>query len=239
MLKTIEDQYNGIIIDNTTLPDSKEDFHKSIKQLIASLNDKNLIWIKIPIEKADFISLLAQLDFEFHHCDEKNIMLIKKMKDNAIVPTTKNYIVGVGAIVINKSQLLVIKDRISPYYKLPGGHIDKNESLKDAIKREVYEETGIAIEFESIVGIGHFRRGQFGESNLHLVCTAKTLSYAININDTAEIMEAKWMEISDFLNSEEVTHYYKSIVRSAINNKDLKLQEQEVQLRFTGGEVFF
>ena len=103
----------------------------------------------------------------------------------------------------------------------------------------MYEETGIAIEFESIVGIGHFRRGQFGESNLHLVCTAKALSYAININDTAEIMEAKWMEISDFLNSEEVTHYYKSIVRSAINNKDLKLQEQEVQLRFTGGEVFF
>ena len=47
------------------------------------------------------------------------------------------------------------------------------------------------------------------------------------------------MEISDFLNSEEVTHYYKSIVSSAINNKDLKLQEQEVQLRFTGGEVFF
>ncbi len=239
MLKIINDQYNGVIIDNSTLPNNKEDFQKSIKQLIASLNNKNLIWIKIPIEKSDFIPILTHLNFEFHHCDENNIMLIKKIATYATVPTSKNYIVGVGAIVFNKSQLLVIKDRISSFYKLPGGHIEKKESLKNAIKREVHEETGIPIELSSIVAIGHFQHGQFGEASLHIVCTAQALSHTIKINDTLEIIEAKWMEISDFLNSKDVSDYNKSIVSSTINNKDLKLQEQQVKLRFAGSEVFF
>lgn len=166
-------------------------------------------------------------------------MLIKKMAHDSIVPTTKNYIVGVGAIVLDEGQLLVIKDRFSTGYKLPGGHIDKNESIKDAIKREVYEETGINIEFESIVNIGHFRNGQFGESNLYIVCTAKALSKNIAINDSSEIAEARWINPMEFLKSDDTNNYNKSVVAAAINNKDLKLTEQQIKLRVPDGEIFF
>jgi len=239
MIETIDNKYDGIIIDNTTLPNKKSEFKKEIVRLIKSLKNKKLIWIKLPIEKSDFIPILTNLDFEFHHCDEKNLMLIKKMAHDSVVPTTKNYIVGVGAIVFNESQLLVIKDRFSTGYKLPGGHIDKNESLKSAVKREVYEETGINIEFESIVNIGHFRNGQFGESNLYIVCTAKALSKNITINDSSEIAEARWIVPEDFLKSDDANNYNKSVVAAAINNKELKLTEQQIKLRVPDGEVFF
>jgi ADP-ribose pyrophosphatase len=239
MIKTVDNKYDGVIVDSTTLPTNISEFKKEIAQLAESLQNKKLLWIKIPIEKSDFIPVLTNIGFEFHHCDERSLMLVKKMAYDSFVPTTKNYIVGVGAIVLNEGQLLVIKDRFSAGYKLPGGHIDRNESIKDALKREVREETGISVEFESIINIGHFRNGQFGESNLYIVCTTKALSKDITINDSSEVAEACWIDPVDFLNSADVNSYNKSVVEAAINNKELKLIEQHIKLRVPGGEVFF
>lgn len=166
-------------------------------------------------------------------------MLVRKMAVDSVIPTTKNYIAGIGAIVIHKGQLLVVKDRFSEGYKLPGGHIDKHESIKNALQREVYEETGIHIEFESIVNLGHFINGQFGESNLYIVCTAKALSEKITIHDTHEITQARWMDPAAFLESTSVNNYNKCVVAAAINNHELKLTEQAISLRVPNGEVFF
>ncbi len=239
MIKTTENRYKGITVDYSSLPDTTEEFEKEINQLIKSLNGKKLLWIKVPIEKSEFIPILTNFDFEFHHCDDKNLMLVKKLVPVATIPTVRNYTVGVGAIVRDGDNLLVIKDRFSKGYKLPGGHIDNNETIKEAMKREVYEETGIKVEFESIVNLGHFTKGQFEESNLYIVCTAKALSKEITIHDSSEIVEAKWIEIEEFLNSPDTNNYNKSVVKAAINNKELKLTDQPVRLRVSGGEVFY
>ncbi len=239
MLETINDGYNGITINPDSLPQDIAEFRKEITHLIETLSNKHLLWVKIPILKSTFIPELTQLGFEFHHCDEKNLMLVKKLHPDAFVPTTKNYIVGVGAVVFCEGQLLVVKDKFSTGYKLPGGHVDKNESIKDAVKREVYEETGIAIAFESIMNIGHFKNGQFGESNLYMVCTAKALSKDITINDASEIVEARWIHPEDFLAMEEVNDYNRSVVKAALSNKDIKLIDRKVKLRVVDGEVFF
>jgi len=239
MIKTFDDKYDGTIVDNTTLPQRKDVFKKEIELLIESLKNKKLLWVKIPTKKADFIPILTNLDFEFHHCDGNNVMLVRKLAQDAITPTSKNYIIGVGAIVFDEGQLLVVKDRFSIGYKLPGGYIDNSELIKNALKREVYEETGISIEFESIVSIGHFINGQFGESNLYIVCTAKAFTKEIIINDSSEIAEARWIDFEDFFNLEDVNTYNKSVVKAAIDNRDLKLTDQPIKLRVSSGEVFF
>lgn len=239
MLNTIEDQYGGIIVEDSALIPTKDIFANEITQLIKSLINKKLLWVKIPIDKSEYIPILTNLNFEFHHCDERSLTLVKKLAGDAFIPTGKNYIVGVGAIIVDDGRLLVIKDKFSIGYKLPGGNIDKNESIKDALKREVYEETGVDIEFESIVNLGHFRNGQFGEANLYIVCTAKAFDKDIFINDSAEIAEAKWMDIEEFLNSNDVNIYNKSVVQAAINNSDLKLTDRQIALKVKGGEIFF
>lgn len=238
-MKTIENKYNGIIIDHTTLPNSKNVFFKEVIQLIDSIKDKKLLWIKIPIEKSDFIPILTNMGFEFHHCDLKSLMLVKKLVCNTLIPTAKNFTVGIGAIVRDGNQLLVIKDRFSDGYKLPGGHIDNNEPIKDALKREVFEETGIKVEFESIINLGHFMKGQFDESNLYIVCTARPLTKEIKVHDSIEIIEAKWMDVNVFLSLKETNNYNKKVVKAALENKDLKLTDQPVKLKVSGGEVFF
>lgn len=239
MIKVIENNHDGVLVENSTLPITIDAFKEEITLLIKSILDKKLLWIKIPIEKSHFIPVLTKLEFDFHHCDEKNLMLVKKLSHDAMIPPTKNYMAGVGAIVFNEGQLLVIKDRFTMSYKLPGGYIDKNESIKNALKREVYEETGINIEFESIVNIGHFRHGQFEESSLYIVCTAKDLSKAITINDISEIADARWMDVEDFLTSDNVNIYNRSVVKATVNNTDLKLTEQHLNLNVPDGEVFY
>ncbi|MGB3750515.1 MAG: NUDIX domain-containing protein [Arcobacteraceae bacterium] len=218
-LRLITDNYSGIIIDNTTIPDVLEEFEEELIQIIENLEDKRLLWVKVPINRSDLIPILTKYDFIFHHCNENDITLLKKLVFNPIIPTARNHTLGVGVVVINeKNELLVIKERINPHYKLPGGHIDDDENISTAVVREVKEETGIDVEFSSIIALGHFKPLQFGESNLYIGCRAKALSDEVDIIDEIEILEARWMDLDLFLNSDEIYEFNKKIVLKAIQN---------------------
>ena len=68
-------------------------------------------------------------------------------KANTIVP-------AVAAIVINNSnELLMIERSDNGYWAVPGGAQDIGESVIDAVKREVAEETGIVVEVVHLTGI--------------------------------------------------------------------------------------
>ncbi len=223
-INLITDNYDGIIIDNTTIPNNVKEFEKEIINILENIQNKKLLWIKVPIEKSNIIPLLTNNDFIFHHCNEKNITMLKRLIDHPIVPTAINHTLGVGAVVIKDNKLLVIKDRIWKKYKLPGGYIDNKENIAQALQREVFEETGIEIRLDSIVSLGHMYPSQFEQSNLYIVCSAKALSTEINIIDTSEIIEAKWMDLDEYFNCEDIHIYNKDIVKTAIKDKGLKLE---------------
>jgi 8-oxo-dGTP diphosphatase len=223
-LNLVNDKYDGITIDGSSISENLEEFEKDLVYLIKHLQNKKLLWIKLDIENSKYIPLLTSYDFVFHHCNERDITLVKRLSQNPVIPTATNHTLGVGAVVIEGEKLLVVKDRIWQTYKLPGGHIDDRENISNALKREVFEETGIDVEFDSIVSLGHFIPGQFNESNLYVICRAKTLSNEINIQDCEEIIEAKWIDIDEYLNHDEVLPYNKKIVQTALKNNGLKLE---------------
>lgn len=221
----LTDNYEGVIIDNATIPHILEDFEKEIVNILDNLEDKKLLWIKLPIIKSDFIPILTKYDFVFHHCNEEDITLLKKLSIDPIIPTARNHTLGVGVVVINEdNEILLIKDRLGKRYKLPGGYIDDDENISTAAVREVKEETGIDVEFTSIIALGHFKPLQFGESNLYVGCTAKAFSKKINIIDDYEIIEARWMDLDEFLDHEEVLLFNKTIVKTAIKNDGLRFE---------------
>jgi 8-oxo-dGTP diphosphatase len=240
-INLITDNYEGITIDNSTLPDTIEAFEKELITIIDTLQSKKLLWIKVPISKSDFIPLLTKYDFVFHHCNEKDITLLKRLSIDPILPTAKNHTLGVGVVVINeKNEILVIKDRLGKRYKLPGGYIDDDENISTAAVREVKEETGIDVDFTSIIALGHFKPLQFGESNLYVGCTAQALSSKINIIDDYEIIEARWMNLDEFLNHEEILLFNKTIVNTAIKKDGLKFEHIEMfKNRDIDYELFF
>jgi 8-oxo-dGTP diphosphatase len=228
---TILDPYNGITIDSKDLPNNKEEFELNLDFLIEELKEKrNLIWIYIDIKKSDFIPIATLRGFSFHSCDENWILVVKRLKENAIIPTASNHTLGVGAVVINdKNEILVIKEKISNIgYKLPGGHIDNGELISTAVAREVFEETGIKVEFKSIISLGHFFPHQFHKSNLYVLCIAEPLTFEINIQDTQEILDAKWVDIDRYLEDENVLAYSKAVVIASLEYKGFIKANQEV-----------
>ena len=70
----------------------------------------------------------------------KPVIFVRKAYWKIIKPET----FGVRAIVLNDfNQILLVKHTYSDEWYLPGGKVHKNESLTDAIKRELQEEVGI------------------------------------------------------------------------------------------------
>ena len=227
---TILDPYNGITIESKDLPIDAQIFETNLNLLIDNVkNKRNLIWIYIDIKKSDFIPITTKKGFVFHSCDEEYILLVKRLKANCVIPTASNHTLGVGAVVINeKNELLVIKERISTVgYKLPGGHIDDAEMITTALEREVFEETGVIVQFESIISLGHFYPHQFYKSNLYILCTAVPKTYEINIQDSHEIIDAKWVDVNEYINDDEVLDYAKAIVIAAIKSKGFSRANQE------------
>lgn len=95
-------------------------------------------------------------------------------------------------IINNELNILLTKRNIEPFkncWCLPGGHIDKYESAKDAIIREVKEETGIDFD-------GNFYK-YFDEiipqENIHAVVLVYLgTSQSKAIIDNKEVSEVDW-----------------------------------------------
>jgi ADP-ribose pyrophosphatase YjhB (NUDIX family) len=93
------------------------------------------------------------------------------------VATSRTYparpIVGVGAVVLDGVQVLLVKRAHEPLkgeWSLPGGAVDVGETLEDAIRREIREETCLEIEVGPIVEvIDRIRRDTEGRVEHHYV----------------------------------------------------------------------
>lgn len=79
--------------------------------------------------------------------------------------------VGVGVIIQNSDgQILVGKRKgsHSPYYSIPGGHLENGETFEEAAIKEVFEETNLKIRNLKFVCVTNNLR-TFKETNKHYI----------------------------------------------------------------------
>ncbi len=74
--------------------------------------------------------------------------------DDPRAPQANSLVVAVAAVVSNESaQVLMIERTDNGLWAVPGGAQDIGETTREAVVREVHEETGIKVEVTDIVGI--------------------------------------------------------------------------------------
>ncbi|KAB2644911.1 MAG: NUDIX domain-containing protein [Verrucomicrobia bacterium] len=76
-------------------------------------------------------------------------------------PTPK---VDVRGVVFNNDQILLVKERSSQRWTLPGGWADVNKTLRENVERECLEETGYEVKATSIVSIIDMERANYPKS---------------------------------------------------------------------------
>ena len=70
---------------------------------------------------------------------------------------------SVRSIIIKEDKVAMVYSKKYDYYKFPGGGIEIDESQKEALIRETFEETGLIINLASIQDYGYVHRIQKGE----------------------------------------------------------------------------
>ena len=115
---------------------------------------------------------------------------------------TTNPAVAVGAIVIDKGAILLVKRDREPArgkWSLPGGRVELGETLREALAREVREETSFDIDVDGLIGVAErVVRDDDGEIAFHYVildyvCQPRTTE--LKAGD--DVSDARWVPVGE------------------------------------------
>ena len=105
---------------------------------------------------------------------------------------------AVSADILRDGEFLVVRRARPPMqglFTLPGGCVEAGESLTEAVRREVREETGLTIEAGALAGYREvITRDDAGRVQRHFVIltfAARWVAGEPRLNE--ELLEARWM----------------------------------------------
>ncbi len=101
-------------------------------------------------------------------------------------------ILAASGLLIEDGKILLVKRKSPPSigrWSLPGGVVEKGESLKDAVKREFFEETSLSVEVVKLLTVYEKIEVQEDKVGYHYVILLYLLEYingSVKANDDAQ-----------------------------------------------------
>jgi len=128
--------------------------------------------------------------------------------------------VAVSAAILRERRILLVRRARSPahqIYTLPGGVVEAGETLEEAVKREVREETGLAIEPVALAGhrevILRDDAQRVWRHFIVLAFAARWIAGELVLNE--ELSDARWVAPAD-LAGFETTEGLAEIIAAAL-----------------------
>lgn len=98
-------------------------------------------------------------------------------------------------------------------WSLPGGAVEQEETLEQAVIREVKEETNLTIEAGEVIAVNEAMFKEKGHHALFITFKAKVIEGEISIIDKDEISKVEWVDIQ---RANELMPYYPNGVDSLL-----------------------
>jgi ADP-ribose pyrophosphatase YjhB (NUDIX family) len=106
----------------------------------------------------------------------------------------KPTLIGVRALVVQEEQVLLIRHRSGAKpWSLPGGGVERHERMAEAARREVYEEAGLPVHADYLLGVYDAFRGELVNYIMVFVCSPQG---PLNPPESIEIAEARYFPLT-------------------------------------------
>ncbi len=111
----------------------------------------------------------------------------------------------VAAVIERNKKFLIVEepreDRI--VFNQPAGHLEDNESLLEAVIREVREETAWGFKPEHLLGIYRWKHPQSGKTHLRTTFVGSVFDHDPNQKLFDGIIKADWKSLDELQNNPE------------------------------------
>lgn len=102
----------------------------------------------------------------------------------------------VYALIYNEEESKVLMvNNIGGEWSLPGGAVDEEETLEQALIREVKEETNLKIYAGDVIAVNEAKFKEKGHHALFITFKAKIIEGTISIINKEEISNIEWVDI--------------------------------------------
>ncbi len=221
------DAYGGVIVQASAVTKhaNPADFRASLSASLTEWRRSSVrgVWLKLPFPScSSFVPVASDLGFAPHHAEKDYIMMTAWLPTEVActLPPNASHQCGVGMFVTYTAPedgityVLCVQERNGVLkgknvWKMPTGLVNEREDVTEAAVREVEEECGIAVRFESVIALRQSHGWAFGKSDLFFVCACSPVVPAgTRLGDIvlraqeSEIEAVTWRTLDEFTNED-------------------------------------
>lgn len=127
---------------------------------------------------------------------------------------TGPFTIGVSGVIVNEGKVLLVKLTYGHRgWILPGGYVRTRETIGEAVRREVLEETGLVVEPSGLISVRS--RIRDNRNDIYVTFLVKVVGGELR-PDGKEIAEARYFTLAEMEGREDVPKLNSVISRHAL-----------------------